>query len=88
MGHRDKEHHLATEGILEILHVHAGQHRDPGLRGPGPDHLDVEGGLGRLLQGVPDDAAPGLLLVHLDHVILLHLQRLRGLVVINSATVK
>ena len=29
-------------------------------------------------------AAAGLLLVHLDHIVLLHLQRLRGLVIIDA----
>ena len=32
--------------------------------------------------------AAGLLLIDLDDVVLVHLQRLRGLIVINSATVK
>ena len=30
----------------------------------------------------------GLLLVHLDHIVLLHLQGLRGLVVVDPATVE
>ena len=33
-------------------------------------------------------AAAGLLLVHLDHVILLHLQRLRSLVIVDPAAVE
>ena len=33
-------------------------------------------------------AAAGLLLVHLDHVVLLHLQRLRSLVIVDPAAVE
>ena len=32
--------------------------------------------------------APGLLLVHLDNVVLLHLQGLRSLVIVDAAAVK
>ena len=37
---------------------------------------------------LPTGGAPGLLLVHLDDVVLLHLQSLRGLVVVDPAAVK
>ena len=37
---------------------------------------------------LPTSGAPGLLLVHLDDVVLLHLQSLRGLVVVDPAAVK
>ena len=33
-------------------------------------------------------AAAGLLLVHLDHIVLLHLQRLRGLVIVDPPAIE
>ena len=33
-------------------------------------------------------AAAGLLLVHLNHIVLLHLQRLRGLVIIDPPAIE
>ena len=33
-------------------------------------------------------AAAGLLLVHLDHIVLFHLQRLRGLVIIDPSAIE
>ena len=37
---------------------------------------------------LPTGGAPGLLLVHLDDVVLLHLQSLRGLVIIDPAAIE